>query len=86
MSDDRELFIPVSHDPWHLGAAVDRLMREAIRREFFPWEFPHRNPFPKLDWWPWIDRWRAAPGEARDRLTFAWSVLREGVPPDRDDW
>ena len=67
------------------GKAINDLMRLAIRRDLYPWEFPDRNPMPSLEWFPWIDRalfWRS---EAPARLRGALDVLRDGVS-DREDW
>lgn len=77
--------VPITAEAFERNAVAVRMedLWDPIRR---PWAYPNRNPFPKLDWWPWIDRWRAAPGEARMRLAAALDILRHGEPDREDDY
>ena len=47
------------------------------------WERPDRNPFPHIDPTPRLSASLAWLTEARDRIEYAWEVLRDGIPnPD----
>jgi hypothetical protein len=70
-----------------IAKGLEDLIMEQLRRAMFPWEWPDRDPMPRLDWWPWLNTswWTGPPREAHSRLVGAWEVLWYGVD-NRDDW
>lgn len=74
------------HQPSVTPEAIAKLF--GVPRPLFityPWERPHRNPFPHITPLPRLKAWQDRYSEARTRIIEAVEVLRYGVT-DRDDW
>lgn len=77
--------IPASELAMYQAFNISDLFRRTEEVRLHPWKAADRNPMPRLDWWPLIDRaiwWRT---EAPQRVRDALDVLRDGLP-DRSDW
>lgn len=51
-----------------------------------PWDTPDRNPIPKMILCPRVERARLRLVLMRERITQAWDVLWNGLPPDIEEW
>lgn len=79
--------IPITAEMFTDVIGSQRAVEAMIHRYTHPWEYPDRNPFPRIDPVPWFTsrllRYRAW----RQRITDAGEVLRYGlddVAADRD--